>query len=165
MKTFKKKCKDCGVSFSSNYNHSKYCEQHRKNEKTLKPLSDTPRSCPVCNKLLVSMDVGLDKMVTKLDESYIEAKKKLDHSRKIRKVQEPPDYDRYIERFSRRDEIAKGLYKEDIISIKGLIEESEYSESTIKRHIHQHLIPSEYIKKVGKGFTIGTGFDFHYPVF
>ncbi len=165
MKTYRKKCGKCSSGFSSRYRHAKYCKKHRKSEKALRSLPDNPHSCSICNRLLEVCGIGLDKLITDLEESPKKLKEEIDlwKKRYHKSIADPPRYERYIERLSMKMDISKGLFREDIFSIKSLANESGFSVSTVKRHVHQHLIPLKYLKKIGRGFTIDIGIYYSLP--
>jgi hypothetical protein len=165
MKTYRKKCEVCNTPFTSRYKHSRYCEKHRKNEKILRTPPEETYSCSICRKILEACGLGLDKLLAALEESPKKLRDEIDLSRGRYSipVREPEGYENYIERLATKIDISTGLFREDLFSIKSLAKDSELSESTIKRHVHQHLVPARYLKKVERGFTIDTGLGHSLP--
>ncbi|TET89433.1 MAG: hypothetical protein E3J35_10015 [Methanomassiliicoccales archaeon] len=165
MNEYRKKCEVCNAPFASRYKHSKYCEEHRKKEKPLGTPPEEAYKCALCRKILKACEIGLDSLLAQLKESPGRLKEEIDLSRRryTTPVPEPDGYEDYIEGLATKMDISRGLFREDLFSIKSLSEDSELSESTIKRHVHQHLIPSRYLKKVGRGFTVDIGLEYPLP--
>lgn len=159
MTTYQKKCELCNASFESRFRHAKFCEEHRKNEKPLRTPPEEAYDCVVCRRILSACEMGLDSLVTQLKESPEKLKEDIDLSRRSYSVpvSEPPGYETYIERLSLRMDKSEGLFRRDVFHIKSISRDSGLSESAIKRHIHQHLIPMRYLKKAGRGFTVDIG--------
>ncbi len=165
MNEYRKKCEVCNAPFSSRYKHSKYCQEHKKRERALQTPPEDAYRCAKCRMILEACGIGLDKLLAKLKKSPRKLKDEIDLSRRSYSIPvlEPDGYENYIERLATKMDKSGGLFKPDLFSIKTLAEDSGLSESTVKRHVHQHLIPSRYFKKIGRGFTVDIGFDYPLP--
>ena len=159
MTAYQKTCELCNASFESSFRHAKFCEEHRKNEKPLRTPPEEAHNCVICRRILRACEVGLDRLVTQLKESPEKLKEAIDLSRRSYSVPvpEPPRYEAYVESYSLKIDKSRGLFRRDVFHIKSISKDSGLSESTIKRHIHQHLIPMRYLKKAGRGFTVDIG--------
>ena len=154
----RKKCKECGKSFSTENNRVQYCKRHRRREKPLRKIEDIYQ-CPTCQEILDEYVAGLGRLLDEIKELPDKIAKGTQNSRvqyaqATRQVlSKPTRYDRHVERLGWH---GVGMIADrSVPTMKSIIEMTGYRRTAVRRHLNQHLVPLGYLQRIGRSIEAG----------